>query len=185
MLQGWRPAQHWPRQRMDKRKLPTLPVAGCSISRGSQNYAPIPRRIALDRWGSRDPPPGLPSSWVSSGLLLPQVSAPPTESGEMHRYIQFLPRPECALIVIAPRPKAVAVLVYPDAQLLRACGEAAAGLLLGFYCHQCRGRCTGVSSSSPGPSVRSSSSRPGPKAVAVPVHLDAQLSRACGEAAGY
>ena len=46
---------------------------------------------------------------------------------------------------------------------------------------QCRGRCTGISGSSPGQSVRSSSSRPGPKMVAVPVYPDAQLSRACGE----
>ena len=39
--------------------------------------------------------------------------------------------------------------------------------------HQGRGRCTGISGSSPGPSARSSPSRPGPKAVAVPVYPDA------------
>ena len=50
---------------------------------------------------------------------------------------------------------------------------------------QGKGRCTGISGSSPGPSARSSPSRPGPKVVAVPVYLDAQLPRACGEATGY
>ena len=49
--------------------------------------------------------------------------------------------------------------------------------------HQARGT-YGCILSPPGPSVRSSSSRPGPETVVVPVYPAAQLSRACGEATG-